>query len=410
MTTGERDDLVALPAEALSRGRTLALRLYAALRTVRVHGPRNAAFHNAVREVRDDVREMLRLGRGKLELRIDGELLLVNGVMVRSAIQGAAQLRDLGAQLAALDVGGIRFEGADSGSLLEAWLTPLGEVGPNASEAAWRVFDALAPRGLITHRPRSLGNDGLELIEVSTRAFALQTFARAVVAFRELVGALETNQDPYVGGLNVVRVVQDMIDVATGYPDNLRFVLEARRVRKEAFAKATGSYFPGHAAGLCACALLIGAELGLDRLRLLDLGTSALLAKVGAALASPADDVPRALSEGEKAEARRTAERALEAMIARSRGGDPTRRRLIVAYEHGLAEPAGGPEGLHPYARIVAVADAYDALITDRPWRGALTPEAALATLEREHRLDPVSVRALRAAHPQRPRVGQSPP
>ena len=68
-------------------------------------------------------------------------------------------------------------------------------------------------------------------------------------------------------------------------------------------------------------------------------------------------------------------------------------------YPHGLAG-----EAIPLGARIVAVADAFAAMIAGRPYRKARTPDEALAELRRAagSQFDPVVVEAWCAAHASR--------
>lgn len=77
------------------------------------------------------------------------------------------------------------------------------------------------------------------------------------------------------------------------------------------------------------------------------------------------------------------------------------RVKLAVRHSHERWDGAGYPAGLAGeaiplIARIVAVADAYEAMTSDRPYRKALTLQDALARLERDAgaQLDPQVVRA----------------
>jgi ribonuclease P protein subunit RPR2 len=76
-----------------------------------------------------------------------------------------------------------------------------------------------------------------------------------------------------------------------------------------------------------------------------------------------------------------------------------------VAHHHERWDGAGYPAGLAgediPLAgRIVAVADAFDAMTTDRPYRAGLAPDAALAEIERGRgtHFDPTVASAFLAA------------
>jgi len=85
--------------------------------------------------------------------------------------------------------------------------------------------------------------------------------------------------------------------------------------------------------------------------------------------------------------------------------------RPIVRSHHERWDGKGYPDGLagenvHPLARIVAVADAFDAMTSDRPYRKGMPPDVAFAELERQSGLqfDPRCAAAFLAI---RVRVGQ---
>lgn len=79
-----------------------------------------------------------------------------------------------------------------------------------------------------------------------------------------------------------------------------------------------------------------------------------------------------------------------------------SREILAVLYHHERLDGSGYPYGLKAEAipleaRIVAVADTYDALISNRPYRRACSQDEARRVLREEsgERLDPRAVRAL---------------
>mgnify|MGYP001205430821 CR=1 FL=1 len=117
-----------------------------------------------------------------------------------------------------------------------------------------------------------------------------------------------------------------------------------------------------------------------------------LLADVGFALLPEAlTERPSVLSPQEYAELRVFMMRAVQSLIGRGRLSDAMMRRVIVAYEHH--EPQ---RDAHLYSRIVAVADAFDALVSGRPWRAPNEPTVALAMLRQDRqRFDPLVVETL---------------
>ena len=73
-----------------------------------------------------------------------------------------------------------------------------------------------------------------------------------------------------------------------------------------------------------------------------------------------------------------------------------------IRHSHEHLDGSGYPEGLTGEAipaasRILLVADAYDAMTTDRPYREAMTPDAAMAELRTRSgsQFDPTCVGAL---------------
>ena len=84
----------------------------------------------------------------------------------------------------------------------------------------------------------------------------------------------------------------------------------------------------------------------------------------------------------------------------------------LVRASHERWDGRGYPDGLRAEeiplgARVVAVCDAYDAMTTDRAYRGAIEPEAALAELQRcaGTQFDPAVVAAFARVAPSMPAV-----
>jgi two-component system, cell cycle response regulator len=158
-----------------------------------------------------------------------------------------------------------------------------------------------------------------------------------------------------------------------------------------------------HLDGVAALAVAVGQLLGLRRDELDELSKAAQLHDLGK-LAVP-DEIlhkPGALDEREWAFIRQhteVGERILRASPAYQNVAK------IVRSSHERWDGSGYPDGLRaeeiPLAsRIVCACDAYDAMVSDRPYRPALTHEDALAELERAagSMFDPTVARAL-AAH-----------
>lgn len=162
---------------------------------------------------------------------------------------------------------------------------------------------------------------------------------------------------------------------------------------------ARDHYIAVHSLGVADYSVAIGASLGLhDRLGTLE--QAGLLHDIGKiAIADAILLKPGPLTESEYAEIRRHPEVSAEII-----GGGSVLSDLTAGIRHhherwdGHGYPDGlAGEGIPLEARILAVADAYDAMTTDRPYRDSMTVERArtILLMERGKQFDPSMVDAL---------------
>jgi putative nucleotidyltransferase with HDIG domain len=146
-------------------------------------------------------------------------------------------------------------------------------------------------------------------------------------------------------------------------------------------------YTEGHTRRVALLAVEVGEELGLSKVRLRALAIGALLHDVGK-LAVP-DAIlkkPGPLDDDEYAVIRRHPARG-ERLVAEL--GFSARIRRLVLDHHERLDGRGYPNGrlageIDLDTRILTACDVYDALISNRVYRGAWTPEQALGLLRDE--------------------------
>jgi hypothetical protein len=150
--------------------------------------------------------------------------------------------------------------------------------------------------------------------------------------------------------------------------------------------EGAGSLLGRRAVGTAALAATLGRRLGLDRPALQALVAGGLLLDIGkVAVPVPILAKPGALDGHEQAYVRRHVDRALELLAGR----DLAPRALeMIGGHHERCDGRGYPLGLKGtaiplFARIAAIADAWDAMTLDRRYAAALSPHAALRELER---------------------------
>ena len=181
------------------------------------------------------------------------------------------------------------------------------------------------------------------------------------------------------------RLVAHAVENARLYEFQERQVVELATALAEAIDKRD-PYTGGHIRRVVAYSVLLGRELELDRADLERLRLSATLHDVGK-IAVP-DDILRKPSPLTDEERRVMSLHATDgAQIVERISGF---RDLVagVRSHHERVDGKGYPDRLAGdeiplFARIIAVADTYDAMTTSRPYRQALSAESAVAEIVR---------------------------
>jgi HD-GYP domain-containing protein (c-di-GMP phosphodiesterase class II) len=146
------------------------------------------------------------------------------------------------------------------------------------------------------------------------------------------------------------------------------------------------SYLQGHSLGVTVLAIAVATNRGHDRHLVLEMGYAALLHDVGM-LRVPPEIVnkPGNLTPVERLQIQRhpgSSLDMLQQMVGRRTGLAST--IPIVAYQsHERENGSGYPKGrrgrvIHEFAKILAVCDVYQSMISPRPWRQALLPYGAM--------------------------------
>ncbi|MFW6016899.1 MAG: HD-GYP domain-containing protein [bacterium] len=137
--------------------------------------------------------------------------------------------------------------------------------------------------------------------------------------------------------------------------------------------KSYSSYTFAHSVNVAAIAILIGKLLKYDMDKLFDLGIGALLHDIGKVLLPPEILKKPAKVTAEEFEILKEHPRLGYDYIKKYDEISP-RARIIVLSHHERLDGSGYPKGssgdeIHDFARIVVIADVYDALLSDRIYR-----------------------------------------
>jgi diguanylate cyclase (GGDEF)-like protein len=256
------------------------------------------------------------------------------------------------------------------------WLLPYYPVlGLFAAFAAWAGY-VLGPTGLILFVLPAF------MLQLAKKQYVDRT-KEHVTALREAHATLSTTNQQLATSLTALE------ESYTATLNAFSGMLEARDHETE-----------GHSERVVAYATAIGRAIGLSDNDLAALGIGALLHDIGKVGVSDAIlRKPGALTPEEWAEMRQHPEigHRMTSAIPFLHSASP-----VVRHHHERWDGAGYPDGLRGediplMARVFAVADAYDAMLSDRPYRRGLAPEEALRRLQQDAgtQFDPLVVEAM---------------
>jgi putative two-component system response regulator len=278
-------------------------------------------------------------------------------------------------------------------SLLEAYLAPIGcevEIAMHAAEAM-EMIERSAPDLVLTDAMMP-GMNGFDLCaRIKSREGGQLLPVVMVTALNQTsdrVRALEAGADDFlakpVDKLEVQARVRSLLRIKAIYDE-----LDDTETVIFALAKAVDakdSYTEAHTERVASRARLLGAAAGLTGRDLIDLYRGGMIHDIGKIGIPDAILLkPGPLDADELAIMRRHPE--IGERIAR-----PLRSAAnlldIIRHHHENFDGTGYPDGLAGdgiplVARIVAISDAYDAMISDRPYRSGM-PTAKAVTILRE--------------------------
>lgn len=326
---------------------------------------------------------------------------LAGGTTVRIPPEQEPMLNELQRLLNARGTGGFRILGPADATELMRLARVLLDTPPASEDARDTLAARLAAAGVsaLTPLPPGAASSDGTTGDGGARE-ALRVYLRGV---RGVARLLEDGPSP--------ALVRELEEVAAA----LHGELERSPARALALAtpRQVVPYLLRHPVHMAILSMAIGRRLGMGDAALREMAVAALLADAGMAVV-PAEVRNRTgtLSAEDRAWIERHPVKSVVRLFALPGLDAAATARVRVAFEHHLGLDLSGYPAvarwgdLHPWTRIIAVADVYDALRANRPGRPGRSIAEALAILEREAgtRQDPVVVAQfaamVRSLHP----------
>lgn len=365
--------------------RRFLTRLGGLARQLQVHADTNNAVQSVLDEVHDDFTRLLGNGKAAVLVFAEGHTF-VNGVWVRTTgrtWEAALYLTDA---LDRRNARGIRLtRECGRAELLQA--THL-----IRESAAWREpTDA---------REEDIGVRGVRLLLKPEETESDQDRAKfreaASEVFKEALLALDRKAAPV---LNVYQrrrqraLVLRLVQMAEETPEDLLILTTVRDATLPAVA---------HNLMATILSISLGRLMDLRRRDLVRLGVCALNHNVGEALLPDGlIALTRTLSDDERAHLQRHPLMGMRHLLEHYGYDIPIIERALASAEHHISfdgsegYPALGHGAPHVFARMIAVSDMFNALVSERPQRKGFPPDQAMKLVTRKSAslLDPMLVR-----------------
>jgi HD-GYP domain-containing protein (c-di-GMP phosphodiesterase class II) len=275
---------------------------------------------------------------------------------------------------------GLEFRAPVDTEELRSFLTAFQSVNRQSADAAGDVERAVASagvRGIAVLRPGGQRQGSNKLHSLDDAAMAALLYAKAVVLLRETIRNWDDETTRNQLGARSTRIIQGIITLAERDRRPFLWLLQVKNEREYLFT---------HGANVALLCILVGLRLGIDRNRLCDLGAAALFHDLGHICLPPEVRTKTGLFSEEDYKAMALHPIHGTNLLLKLKNLQPSLlARIVVNFEHNIASNGyprkSWPRGEHVFSRIVAVANAYDAMTTRRSYRHALTPDEALREL-----------------------------
>jgi HD-GYP domain-containing protein (c-di-GMP phosphodiesterase class II) len=352
------------------------------LQVSRFHELGNAAVIPLLEEVRRRTEEICAGGR-RLSVVFEREQVFANRRRVRFSMGALRRILSFVRRLERRGFTGFEVRGPMSPGELTSFLRVFHGAAGGTATPADQLEGGLAETGvtdIALLRAGTPEHEGLTSVRMEEGQVAALLYAKIVVILRETIRCWEHDDTRRYLGARAKRVMQQIISLAS---------ISTHPFLWLAHVKDEEEYLFAHSANVALLSALVGLRLGFDRNRACELGLAALFHDVGRMGLPPGLLTEKGkFGDGEREEMARHPIYGVDYLLRVGTLNEALLRRLVVVFEHNI-DSNGYPReswapGLHLFSRIVAIADAYDAMTTRRSYRPAMTPDEAMLKLKEQ--------------------------
>jgi len=355
-------------------------------RTAMIHAIDNQALQRPISAMAEMTQTLVNR-EGRVSFQAKDKSLFVNGEKLRLSSDEYELASEIFEFFEERGIGGFSIEGALDAKAVRSLLSALVYTNERQFEKLESAIKS-ASLPFRLNKPMGAGKKSKAEIQLERRSYTFFTYSKLIVLYRTLVSS-KTLPGAQRGFLmkKIARTVQALVDVCL--EDDHTFLTVSA-------VKSGEAYAAHHAANVAILSIALGEKLGLSKVELADLGMGAVFHDVGLQNC-PADVMmkPGPLDSGERQQIEQHPMRSVEYLLNQKSFNKSGLSQIVVAFEHHRNFDGTGYPTVRRkpdlFSRIVTIADAYDALTTQRPWRNALMPDETLGRMTHEagRRFDP---------------------
>jgi HD-GYP domain-containing protein (c-di-GMP phosphodiesterase class II) len=397
-TKGRKAKLQALGRQAIGT-------LYMLIRNVRMYDADNAIFSQPLEQLRECINTVIAVD-GKFDLAAAGTVLTLNGTIITVDFSSLENVRALTNELKSRDMGGLQANRPVHQQELKAFLRAFTTQDANVDAIDGLVNVKVAKyRTILEQLHKRSETEIAQHRKIDRKKYAFAVYARAVTYMKKFIAGVAEHREELPTNTPAIRLVRDFVDICLEQKgsDGKSNPPERNMFLGMTAARQSNEYLPYHSVNTCLMSIVVGAELGLAREQLFDLGRAALFHDVGAAGADQTIiNKVGALTANERNIVAQNPYLGAKVML-KARPLDLGALRCILAaaeakqpYFRIETDPQTGKarwhlQSLGLFGRIIRVCSTYDALTSSRPYREAFPPSTAIAmmTTQMKHEFDP---------------------
>lgn len=309
----------------------------------------------------------------KISLQSEGGVIYLNKRPIRGGRQAFNTIQSLTKIMGEDDLAEVSFAVPIDPEGLREFLNLIrgAETGPALKEALKN--SSLGERFRIFLPGEATGTANVRKVEIDEDTYFPLAYSRTLILLREYVKHLRDEQLSRYFSQKLQRAAQELVTLSARHEHRLLALASIRGADEYQFT---------HMVNTGLLSICLGRRLGLTNLQLSDLAFAAFLHGIGRFRTAPELLAKSELEKAERREFGRHPYRSMAAFLESKQISSRAQIAALVAFQFDLWRRWTRMRipvfELHPYTKIVAVCELYDALITEREGHVALAPDEAL--------------------------------